>query len=58
MIPDKRWLKEFYLTDNGGTAVEYALLISCIAAVIVAGVTALGMVVQGMYQDAQLIFQG
>ena len=37
--------------DDGATAVEYALLIGLIAAVIIASVLALGTTASGLYRD-------
>jgi len=36
--------------DRGATAVEYALMVSLIALVIIVGVTAFGLSVQGLFQ--------
>ncbi|RZU66669.1 pilus assembly protein Flp/PilA [Microterricola gilva] len=36
-------------TDDGATAVEYGLLVSLIAVVIIGGVTALGLALNGMF---------
>jgi pilus assembly protein Flp/PilA len=44
-------LRRFFDNEAGTTAIEYALLASGVAGVIVAVVTALGTSVQGMYQS-------
>jgi pilus assembly protein Flp/PilA len=44
-------LRRFLRDEDGTTAIEYALLASGIAGVIVALVMALGTSVQGMYQS-------
>jgi pilus assembly protein Flp/PilA len=44
-------LRRFLRNEDGATAIEYALLASGVAGVIVAVVTAMGTSVQGMYQS-------
>ncbi|HVV79033.1 MAG TPA: Flp family type IVb pilin [Pseudolabrys sp.] len=48
-IPAK--LRHFLGDEDGATSIEYALLASGIAGVIVAMVTAMGTSLQGMYQS-------
>jgi pilus assembly protein Flp/PilA len=38
--------------DRGATAVEYALLVTLIAIVVIAGATALGLSINGKFNDA------
>jgi Flp pilus assembly pilin Flp len=45
-------LRILWPDENGAVATEYAILISCIAAAIAAGVTLFGAVVQNLYQKA------
>ena len=49
LIPAK--LRHFLGDEDGATSIEYALLASGIAGVIVAMVTAMGTSLQGMYQS-------
>jgi len=42
--------------EKGATAVEYGLLVAFIAGVIILAVTALGLDVQGLFNDASLAF--
>jgi pilus assembly protein Flp/PilA len=44
-------LRRFFENETGATAIEYALLASGVAGVIVAAVTAMGTSIQGMYQS-------
>jgi pilus assembly protein Flp/PilA len=44
-------LRRFLRNEDGATAIEYALLASGVAGVIVAVVTAMGTSIQGMYQS-------
>jgi pilus assembly protein Flp/PilA len=44
-------LRRFLDNEDGATAIEYALLASGIAGVIIATVTAMGTSLQGMYQS-------
>jgi pilus assembly protein Flp/PilA len=44
-------LRRFLRNEGGATAIEYALLASGVAGVIVAVVTAMGTSIQGMYQS-------
>jgi pilus assembly protein Flp/PilA len=46
-----RSFRDFLRDDGGVTAIEYALIASGIAAVIVAAVTSMGTSLQGMYQS-------
>ena len=46
-----RSLRDFVRDDDGATAIEYAMIASGIAAVIVAVVMTMGTSVQGMYQS-------
>ncbi len=46
-----RSLRDFVRDDGGATAIEYAMIASGIAAVIVAVVMTMGTSVQGMYQS-------
>lgn len=44
------WITGFWRdSDRGATAVEYALMAGLVAAVVVGGVTALGLVVNGHF---------
>ena len=47
---------DFFSNETGAAAVEYALLISCIAAVIAGSVGVFGASVLKLYQDAASIF--
>jgi pilus assembly protein Flp/PilA len=49
LIPTK--LHQFLGDEDGATSIEYALLASGVAGVIVAMVTAMGTSLQGMYQS-------
>jgi pilus assembly protein Flp/PilA len=44
-------LRRFLRNEDGATSIEYALLASGVAGVIVAVVTAMGTAIQGMYQS-------
>jgi pilus assembly protein Flp/PilA len=47
----QQFLAGLHRDDRGATAVEYGLIVALIAAVITAGVTALGVNVQGMFSQ-------
>jgi pilus assembly protein Flp/PilA len=49
--PVAAMLRRFLRNEDGATAIEYALLASGVAGVIVAVVTAMGTSLQGMYQS-------
>jgi pilus assembly protein Flp/PilA len=44
-------LRHFLGKESGATAIEYALLASGVAGVIIAAVSAMGTSLQGMYQS-------
>jgi pilus assembly protein Flp/PilA len=44
-------LRHFLGNESGATAIEYALLASGVAGVIIAAVSAMGTSLQGMYQS-------
>lgn len=44
-------LQNWMASDEGATAVEYGLMVALIAVVIIAVVTALGLGVQGKFQE-------
>jgi pilus assembly protein Flp/PilA len=46
-----RSFRHFLRDDGGATAIEYALIASGIAGVIIAVVTSMGTSLQGMYQS-------
>ena len=52
----RHFLHDFYFDDKGAAAVEYALLISGIAAVVATSIFLVGGTVQKFYQDAVAIF--
>ena len=45
-------VKQFFNDESGASAVEYGLLVSLIAVVIVLAVTALGTAIRGKFNDA------
>jgi len=45
-------VKEFFLSENGATAIEYALMAALIGSTIVGAQTAMGQTVVTMYQNA------
>jgi len=45
-------IKNFFKDESGASAVEYGLLVSLIAVVIVAAVTALGTTLKGKFEAA------
>jgi pilus assembly protein Flp/PilA len=47
--------KEWMASEEGATAVEYALMIALIALVIVAAVTFLGQQTNSVYENGELI---
>jgi len=49
--PTMRSFRDFLRDDGGATAIEYALIASGIAGVIIAAVTSMGTSLQGMYQS-------
>jgi pilus assembly protein Flp/PilA len=49
-------LRHFLGNESGTTAIEYALLASGIAGVIIASVTAMGTSLQGMYESVSNAF--
>jgi pilus assembly protein Flp/PilA len=55
LIPTK--LRHFLGDEDGATSIEYALLASGVAGVIVAMVTAMGTSLQGMYQSVNDAFK-
>ena len=46
-------LKDFLLWDNGVTAIEYALIASLIAVIIVGAATIAGLKVQALFQKVE-----
>jgi pilus assembly protein Flp/PilA len=48
-------VKEWVASEEGATAIEYALMIALIAMVIVAAVTVLGQNTSQLYEDPELI---
>jgi Flp pilus assembly pilin Flp len=44
------WLELHARDDSGATAVEYGLMVAFIALVIIAGVTAFGLSVKGLFE--------
>jgi pilus assembly protein Flp/PilA len=46
-----RSLRDFFHDDSGATSIEYALIASGVAAVIVAAVMSVGTSLQAMYQS-------
>ncbi len=51
-------LKSFFSDDRGATAVEYALFVAAIAAVIVAEVTSLGQRINAIFTTFHTAFLG
>jgi pilus assembly protein Flp/PilA len=49
--PSIRSVRDFLRDERGATAIEYALLASCIAGAIITVVTNLGTTVQAKYQS-------
>jgi pilus assembly protein Flp/PilA len=47
-------LLTFFSDESGATSIEYAIIASCIAAVIVAAVNNLGTTVNGKYSSVQV----
>ena len=43
--------KEFFRSEDGPTATEYAVMLALIIAVVIAAVTLLGQRVQGVFQN-------
>jgi Flp pilus assembly pilin Flp len=48
----RRFFRDLLVTENGGSAVEYALLISCIVVAIAGSYTLLGSEVLKLYLNA------
>jgi len=51
-------LISFFKEEEGATAVEYALMVALIAAVVVVGVTALGVSANGRFTNAATVIGG
>jgi pilus assembly protein Flp/PilA len=47
----RRWMPSGEITDEGATAVEYALLVGLIAVIIISSVTLLGGNIDAMFND-------
>jgi Flp pilus assembly pilin Flp len=45
-------MKDFFLSEEGATAIEYALMAALIGATVIGAQTAMGRTVVSMYQDA------
>lgn len=52
MKPTLEVVKRFVRSEHGATAIEYALIASLVAVVIISAVTAVGSSVLGLYESA------
>lgn len=58
MLSAKDEIRTFLLSEDGATAIEYALLASLIGAAAVGAQTAMGQTVVNMYQNAAGVIAG
>ncbi len=50
------WMGKLYQDDSGAGAIEYAILLACIAIAIIGAVAIFGNAVKGLYGKANAIF--
>lgn len=51
------WVKKFYQDESGASAVEYSILLACIAIAIISAVAIFGSSVNGLFVKGNEIFK-